>query len=155
VEGHIDYHQQFINYIIDYGNILFTPYPALAESRNALIALVKTENDLHHFSQQDYTKTVNDRLDVMDSKLSVVRSFLEILLRDPAKQTAATHIKNALKLYGDIARKSADEQDAAILDFCARCLPGGDLNADTVTCNLAQQIDELGTARGALTAARD
>ncbi|MDR2823643.1 MAG: DUF6261 family protein [Prevotellaceae bacterium] len=155
VEGHIDYHQQIINYVLDYGNILLAPYPALAEAREALITLVKTENDLHHFSQKDYTKAVSDRLEVMDNKLSVVRSFLEILLRNPAKQTAATHIKNALKLYGDIAKKPVDKQDATMLDFCARCYPGGDLNADTVTCNLEQQIDELGTARGDLATARD
>ncbi|MDR2804350.1 MAG: hypothetical protein LBB85_01725 [Dysgonamonadaceae bacterium] len=53
VEGHIDYHQQIINYIQDYGNVLLANYPELAAAGDPDLGTVKLEEGVDYYKRYE------------------------------------------------------------------------------------------------------
>ena len=117
---------------------LFLKFPAVQAIVTALFpefaALLMQEEALVNFMHKsDYTKKIADADHRVDNTVTGMRALIAAALHhfDPAWQEAAQSLKNRFDAFGDIAKKSYEEETADVN------LLIGDLNSPAYAANVA------------------
>jgi hypothetical protein len=144
---HIGYHQTAQDIISDAGT-LKTADPTLNDLWNLHTVYLKQERAMEMYNEREVNREIKSSVKMADSKLSVIRSLLNVAIRTPDIVSSAERIKDALKEFGNIAGKNANEQESDLLTFCLACSSGGGLYNDATVCGISDSIAALNTLRG-------